>query len=187
MYVSQENTLLVSDLSYLPFQQWEVEFDMDGVLVNFVDSYKELIGVDFFSMESDEERWTLMLEKHPTFFLDAKPLDRGMAVFIYVKMLTKAKVEILTAIPRAVAVPGSTHHKREWSKNNLGEEIKVKFGPYSIDKQYHCKGHKRHVLIDDNHLNCDQWEARGGTAILFTDAKSAIDRLKEIGLVPEIF
>lgn len=56
--------------------------------------------------------------------------------------------------------------------------MKVNFGPYAKDKQYHCE--VGDILIDDSSINIEQWRARGGIGILHTSTDDTIEQLRKL-------
>jgi len=69
----------------------------------------------------------------------------------------------LTAIPKKNDVPWAFYDKAMWAQLRY-PDIPVMFGPYSNDKQHHCKAGD--ILIDDRTINIEQWSAVGGHGIL---------------------
>jgi 5'(3')-deoxyribonucleotidase len=86
---------------------------------------------------------------------------------------------MLTAIPRGNDVFESFHDKIRWM-DKYYPGIEVHFGPYSQDKQDHCKI-AGDILVDDRLDNCEQWRSKGGTAVRVTkDYQSALTELQSI-------
>ena len=71
----------------------------------------------------------------------------------------------LTAIPHNNDMPYVFHDKTQWADKHF-PGIPVFFGPYSTDKQVHCK--PGDILIDDRFDNCASWTAVGGLAHQYT-------------------
>ena len=67
----------------------------------------------------------------------------------------------LTAIPHDDTIPYAIYDKVRWADKHF-PGIPVLFGPYSFDKQLHCK--PRDILIDDRSDNCNDWRMAGGIA-----------------------
>lgn len=68
----------------------------------------------------------------------------------------------LTAIPHTNDVPQVYQDKIEWVQDYY-PDIRVHFGPYSQDKQDHCR--PGDILVDDRRDNCLQWRSRGGLTV----------------------
>lgn len=115
-------------------------------------------------------------------FLEAEPMPDMDLLWKYIQG-NYENVKILTAIPRREHWPECTKQKRNWITKHLGvREDWIRFGPFAEDKQYHCPvGYKHYVLIDDNEMNIEQWNARGGTAIYHTSALDTIGQLQKLG------
>lgn len=68
----------------------------------------------------------------------------------------------LTAVPHGNDIPWAFMDKVLWAQEQF-PDIPVFFGPYSRDKQQHCR--PGDILIDDRRDNCESWRAQGGIAI----------------------
>ena len=75
-------------------------------------------------------------------------------------------VAFLTAVPNGNDVAWAFQDKVHWA-NFYFPGIPVFFGPYSVNKQDHCK--PGDILIDDRLSNCEEWRARGGIAHQYKD------------------
>jgi hypothetical protein len=71
----------------------------------------------------------------------------------------------LTAIPDNNSVPYAIYDKVTWADTHF-PGIPVFFGPYSSDKQVHCRFND--ILIDDRKSNCEEWRSAGGIAHQYT-------------------
>lgn len=150
--------------------------DMDGVLVDFNGRIRELFEKDFVELNND---WVWeQLMKIDNLYLDLKPLEDYIVLWQAIEHLNPL---ILTAIPSKVNMSNVREDKLKWVKNYLGNNIEVKYGPYSINKQEWCKFGD--ILIDDSPLNITQWESRGGHGILHTSAENTIIRLKKLNII----
>lgn len=159
----------------------KIELDLDGVLVDFLGTFERLSGHSWFDPSlTVTDKWDLVITKFPDIYLKANPLPDAWTLWEAVRHLN---VEVLTAIPSLALLTRSTADKRAWVEKYFGPELKVKFGPFAIDKQFHCRGDKGHILIDDSLHNKKQWERKGGTYILHTDSISTIEKLKELGVI----
>lgn len=165
-------------------RDFELEVDLDGVLVDFLGEYRKVMGKDFDFEDPDmtpREKWQELRVKAPGIYASAQPKADALELWNAIKHL---KPSILTAVPSLVPFIRSTRDKRDWVKKHIQEGVNVKFAPYSVDKQYHCNGTSFHVLIDDSEKNCGQWSAKGGIAILHKSAEETIRILKELGILP---
>jgi len=150
--------------------------DLDGTVANFNKKAGEVLGEEFEGCNNDIA-WETLAKYCPTLYRDLELLPDAQEL---INFIWPQHFEILTAIPKKAIFPNVTQHKRDWVRKNIDPKIYVNFGPYSIDKQYHCRNNSN-VLIDDNHMCVDQWIGAGGIGILHTDAKSTIRELKKIG------
>jgi len=146
-----------------------IYLDMDGVVSDF-DGYAEPI-VGFRTLGGvryDQEGWAL-ISANQRVYRDLAEMPEAQRLVKEVCQLARDKgmdVGFLTAIPRQNDVPWVFHDKINWI-NARWPDIPVFFGPYSSDKQVHCKS-PNDVLIDDRPSNIEEWRAAGGKAILHT-------------------
>lgn len=91
------------------------------------------------------------------------------------------QVQILTALPNRahILMPHAARNKIEWAREHINPNIRVHFGPYAQDKQYHFQ-HEHDILIDDMQINIEQWEDVGGSGILYVNNNQAIVELEKI-------
>lgn len=89
------------------------------------------------------------------------------------------KCEILTGVPkprRGITTAGED--KINWVRRLLSNDVVVNI-VWREDKPDYCSG-KDCILIDDYELNIREWENCGGTGLLFNDAASVMEKLKNI-------
>jgi len=140
--------------------------DMDGVVSDF-DAYAEPI-VGFRTpggVRYDQEGWD-KIAANPRLYSLLEPCPGADRLVTTVQDLAEEfgyDVKFLTAIPRQNDVPWAFHDKTEWIKARW-PNIPVWFGPYSNDKQQHCR--PGDILIDDRPSNIYEWNAAGGIGIL---------------------
>ena len=90
----------------------------------------------------------------------------------------------LTAIPHNNDMPWSFQDKVWWAHERF-EGIPVFFGPFSHNKQDHCK--PGDILIDDRTDNCMQWEAKGGKAHIYRTWEACRPWLEQtLNPIPEL-
>jgi 5'(3')-deoxyribonucleotidase len=146
-----------------------IYLDMDGVVSDF-DGYAEPI-VGFRTpggVRYDQEGWTL-ISANQRVYRDLPEMPDAHRLVREVQQLAKDNdmfVAFLTAIPRQNDIPWVHWDKINWI-NARWPGIPVFFGPYSSDKQVHCKS-PNDVLIDDRPSNVEEWRNVGGKAILHT-------------------
>lgn len=161
--------------------------DKDGVLADFhgvLTSRNIGLGVTYYF--KPEETWTA--EQHeeqrviravmdePGFWLTLPKCPGAEALWGFADQLDHT---VLTALPRVCADPARIEReKRLW--------IPQTFGYIPSERIIVCQRHEKaalahgpgHVLVDDMPVNCDEWRAAGGTAILHRDAFDTIHQLK---------
>lgn len=140
-----------------------INIDMDGVLADFEGYCFQKYGNSYSDLPS-QEFWQ---DNNVGLFACLDPLPTAYLLVDEVHKLASTHstdVQILTALPRDFHYPTARTEKRVWTDKYFPELIEVKFGPYAIDKQHHCK--PGDVLIDDNPLNIAQWHLAGGFGIL---------------------
>jgi hypothetical protein len=179
-------------------QQYQIYCDMDGVLVDFVggavdyitrelqegraEELKAEIGRDYITAEDIEmyspnksqpvvDFMYQFLQHHTEFWENLPWMPGGKELWNYIAPYNP---DILTA---AMGY-GSEIGKQAWIDKNLQPEPSKVF--MSHDKYLWSKPNR--ILIDDFTKNTIPWKARGGDAILHTDANKTIQNLKDLGL-----
>ena len=151
--------------------------DMDGVLTDFNKNASEILNASKQEKEkaqqsghwSNEDWQTLKKAKHLF-----RTLPKTNIADDLVDLARKFRddlgwsISILTAVPKGNDVPDSFQDKVEWIQQYY-PDIRVRFGPYSVDKQRHAEPND--ILVDDRKDNCDQWNAAGGIAIKVNEAR----------------
>jgi hypothetical protein len=84
----------------------------------------------------------------------------------YIARNPQYNLRFLTALPHDYSMPFAVYDKVHWGDQYF-PGIPVTIGPFSYDKWRHCKN-AGDILIDDRHSNCEEWEARGGIAHVYT-------------------
>lgn len=145
--------------------------DLDGVLADLIGETNRILSRPASTNDKiSAEEWKHIGENYPRLFKDLKLLPDAGKLY---DLLYFYNPVILTAIPWKVAMEESTTDKRNWVFKHFGY-MEVRFGPYAIDKQHHCK--RGDVLVDDSEMNIKQWKAAGGIGFLYKDYHSfAID------------
>jgi hypothetical protein len=165
-------TELEETVSTEPIQQYQIYCDMDGVLVDFNEGYKNLVGVDPSTINNQEMFWDPIAKKGAAFWITLKWMQDGKQLWDYIK---KYNPKLLSAPSREES---SQIGKRVWVKRELpGTKLILR----SADKKQQFAS-PTSILIDDRVSNINQWIERGGIGILHTDAQSTIEQLKSLGL-----
>ena len=159
---------------------------MDGVLADFDRGIKELCGLPPRNQEiedpkADDRMWDgIQKAEHFYDHLELMPGAKEMFRLLYDKYGNCC--EILTGIPKAKRnIPDARDDKIKWVRRMLSEEIRIHI-VYKEEKKQYCTG-KGCILIDDYSQNIKEWEACGGTGILFTGANETIRTLRSIGVL----
>ena len=165
----------------------KIYIDMDGVLADFDKGCIDLCGVEprkqgwEMNPAEDDARWEKIRGvEHFYDKLDIFPGAKDMFDVLYSKY--GEDFQILTGIPKPRrGIDSAADDKTSWVRRLLSKDIVINI-VYSEEKQRFCTG-KDCILIDDYDRNIGQWEAMGGTGVLFTDTESAMDQLKELGVI----
>ena len=156
--------------------------DMDGVLANFSGFAVENFGNNW-QTEIEKPNWGA-LSHIPNLFAQLNPMEDALELYYSCCEIIgdKNRVQILTALPNRAHMESAARDKIEWAHKHISPDIRVHFGPYAQDKQYH-KRHKFDILIDDSELNITQWESVGGYGIIHENSKKSTDELKSFIMV----
>lgn len=146
--------------------------DMDGVLVDFDDSFKAKYGEYPYNIPK-EQLWEIVITT-PHYWVNLPPKKDAQQL---IDFLERQGFEILTGLPH-YGFDKANVEKRAWIKKHIGEHIKVNCC-LSKDKQNYLK--PKDILIDDREPNIQRWEAEGGIGILHTSAENTIQQLKKYG------
>lgn len=166
-----------------------IYLDMDGVLADFD---KGLIELAHFIKSRDgkltEQEDALLWQAVaavPHFYDLLDPIAGTKEMFDTIYRVYKERLQVLTGIPKPFrGVPTAAEDKTVWMHRLYDPDIKVN-AVYTQDKPQFCIG-KESVLIDDYETNIAAWERAGGTGIRFTDPISTIQKLRELGLLPDV-
>ena len=161
----------------------KIFFDMDGVLADFDRGIRELCGIPSLNQEAadkaaDERMWAAVRDTdHFYDRLELMPGAEKMFRLLYKKY--GSCCEILTAIPKAErGITSAGEDKIRWVRRLLSENIPVHI-VYKEEKKNYCTG-KDCILIDDYSTNIKDWEAFGGTGILFKNAAETLRALRSL-------
>ncbi len=164
----------------------KIYFDMDGVLSDFNKGIVELCKMEAPTQNPNtpeyDERMFSAMRKVDRFYFRLDPIENTLGLFKEVQDICGDKVEILTAIPKAIRnIIGADTDKLEWVRKYLGYEVKVNI-VLRRDKPKFAKG-SNYLLIDDTPNNIESWRKAGGDDLLFKDAESARIELKLRGIL----
>lgn len=156
-----------------------INLDMDGVIADFYGYVHDNISPTIREL-SPRQQWEL-IATHPHIYRKLSPMPDAGELVKHLKHLSRqyhAQIHILTGIPSMVDMPHAMVDKQQWIEQHFPSLSNVvKFGPYSINKQWHAS--IGDVLIDDRLLNIQQWNARGGYGIQHISTSRTVMHLHE--------
>ena len=158
-------------------QQYTIYCDMDGVLTNFDKQFKELSGgiapKDYEDKYGKDAFWSLISEGGVGYWVGMPWMPNGKQLWEYI---SKYNPIILSAPSRENE---SRLGKRLWVRNNLKPKPKLILASAANKPNYSTRNK---ILIDDRPDTIDNWNAKGGTGILFKSTSQVIEELKKLGL-----
>ena len=148
-----------------------IYLDMDDVVADWHSRAQEILKLRVVK-DSDripQEEWD-RLKDHIRFYRDL-PVMEGAHELVdmckeYIARNPQYTLRFLTALPHDYSMPLAVYDKVHWGDKHF-PGIPVTIGPFSYDKWRHCKN-AGDILIDDRYSNCEEWEARGGIAHVYT-------------------
>lgn len=162
----------------------KIYFDMDGVLADFDRGVEELCGVPCpeqgksRTQEEDDLMWERM-RSVDRFYDRLEPMPGALELFGILRARYGDRVEILTGIPkpkRGILTAGVD--KITWVHRLLGEDVVVNI-VYRAEKVNYCKG-PGCILIDDLPVNISEWQAAGGTGILYRGPEETLKLIENM-------
>lgn len=161
----------------------KIYFDVDGVLADFDLGVKEICGLEPLDQahkkEADDDKMWEAIKEAGHFYDMLKPMPGALAMFNTLYEKYGDKCEILSGIPKPRrGITTSGEDKTNWAHRLLRKDLKVNIVFREEKKNYVTS--KGCILIDDLKKNIDEWEAAGGTGIMFTDAKKVIEMIEKI-------
>ena len=154
---------------------YKIHLDMDGVITDFDNQFKELTGMmpnDFESKYGIKGFWEAIDKAGVGFWRGMKWMPDGEELYNKVSQFDH---ELLSSPSRG---DSSKIGKRLWRRDKT-PNTKLTLA-YSANKKNYAA--PNHILIDDRADNINQWKNAGGIGILHTSTASTIAKLKELGL-----
>jgi len=152
-----------------------IYLDMDGVVADFDTTARAIMRATLEEQHQANEqghwpdaKWREVL-KHQDVFRILPKMPRADELVNLAKQFRDElgyELRMLTAIPGKNDFPEVFQDKIDWMSEHY-PGIRVCFGPYAADKQFHCKS-PRDILVDDRPSNIEEWRARGGIAVHVT-------------------
>lgn len=155
--------------------KYTIYCDMDGVLVNFVQGYKELTGIDTSKyVKGDASFWTPVDEAGAEWWANLDWMPDGPTLWNYIK---KYNPYILSSPSRSQT---SRVGKDAWCKIHIPNQYKKLLLYPRHEKQKFAA--PNHILIDDMASTIKEWNNKGGIGILHKSAATTIFALKALNL-----
>ena len=161
-----------------------IYLDLDGVLADFGLAARTLLkksddNLDINGRWPDTDWISIRDQQH--FYRDLPLMPRSLEMVTLARGFRDTlgwELYMLTAIPHKNDMHHVFHDKIDWVADHF-PDIRVHFGPYSEDKQYHCT--PGDILVDDRTSNCEEWRAQGGVAVkVDRNYGLALDKLAQI-------
>jgi hypothetical protein len=175
-------------------KRYTIFCDMDGVLVNFDEGYKQLTGMSTHHADAQGKKdfWKLFRQSlkdknisEESFWADLDWQPGGKELWDFISPYNPY---VLTAPAVNFDFPEELRYDRDVNESILGKLDWVKRLP-NMRKIYFAAAKNKakfagpnNILIDDRKDTIDAWNAKGGIGILHTTAASTIAQLKELGL-----
>jgi hypothetical protein len=168
--------------------------DMDGVLVDFDEGYKELTGVTTQHADSQgkNEFWSLFRDSlknkdisERSYWANLDWMPDGKQLWDYIKDYNPY---VLTAPSVNFDIPFEERYKIENNESMQGKTEWVQRLPNMRKIYFRSAARKadfagpNKILIDDRKDTIDSWNANGGIGILHTSTANTIKQLQELGL-----
>jgi hypothetical protein len=168
--------------------------DMDGVLVDFDEGYKELTGVTTQHADSQgkNEFWSLFRDSlknkdisERSYWANLDWMSDGKQLWDYIK---EYNPYVLTAPSVNFDIPFEERYKVENNESMQGKTEWVQRLPNMRKIYFRSAARKadfagpNKILIDDRKDTIDSWNANGGIGILHTSTANTIKQLQELGL-----
>jgi hypothetical protein len=154
---------------------YKIFLDMDGVLVNFDEQFKELTGQypkDYESTHTPDEFWGEIDGAGVGFWRGMKWMPGGEALYNRASQFD----HVLLSSPSRSEV--SKIGKRLWRRDKTPNTKLI------LARSYNKKNYAapNHILIDDREDNIQQWVSAGGIGILYQSPEQVNAELDKLGL-----
>jgi len=168
--------------------------DMDGVLVDFDEGYKELTGMSTQHADSQgkKEFWKAFRQglinkdiSEESYWANLDWMPDGKQLWDYIK---EYNPYVLTAPAVNFDLPDDQRYSQEYNESIKGKLDWIQRLP-NMRKIYFRSASRKadfagpgKILIDDRKDTIDSWNANGGIGILHTSTANTIKQLQELGL-----
>jgi hypothetical protein len=175
-------------------KKYVVFCDMDGVLVDFDEGYKQLTGVTTQHADSQgkNEFWGLFRDSlknkdisERSYWANLDWMSDGKQLWDYISPYNPY---VLTAPSVNFDIPFEERYKMENNESMQGKTEWVQRLPNMRKIYFRSAARKadfagpNKILIDDRKDTIDSWNANGGIGILHTSTANTIKQLQELGL-----
>ena len=175
-------------------KKYTIFCDMDGVLVDFDEGYKQLTGMSTQHVNAQDKSnfWKAFRQglvdkdiSEESFWTNLDWQPGGKELWDYI---APYKPYVLTAPAVNFDLPDDQRYSQEYNESMKGKLNWVQRLP-NMRKVYFAAAKNKpkfarpnHILIDDRKDTIDAWNANGGIGILYQSAQQVIDDLKKLGL-----
>ena len=164
--------------------EYKVYLDMDGVLADFDQRFKDLSGMEpkeFENKYGKKAFWNLIDEDNKiSFWVGIKPMEGATKLVNAVK---DYNYELLTS---PSAKKQSYLGKILWVRNHTGSVFpsKPRINFKRAKEKHEIKSNlsQKDILIDDREDTIGRWNAAGGTGIVYKSIGQVLSDLKKLGL-----
>jgi hypothetical protein len=175
-------------------EKYVIFCDMDGVLVDFDEGYKQLTGVTTQHADSQgkNEFWGLFRDSlknkdisERSYWANLDWMSDGKQLWDYISPYNPY---VLTAPSVNFDIPFEERYKVENNESMQGKTEWVQRLPNMRKIYFRSAARKadfagpNKILIDDRKDTIDSWNANGGIGILHTSTANTIKQLQELGL-----
>ena len=154
---------------------YKIYLDMDGVLVDFDQQFKDLTGMmprEFEAKHGSTGFWEAIDKAGVGFWRGMSWMPGGEALY---NRASQFDHELLSSPSRSEL---SKIGKRLWRRDKT-PSTKLTLSRSYLKKNYAAPNH---ILIDDREDNIQQWRDAGGIGILYTSANQVNTELDKLGL-----
>lgn len=160
-----------------------IYFDMDGVLADFDRGVRELCHREPLdqstSTEADNDALWAAVRQVPHFYGQLEPIPGSLEMLRTLYEEIGDRCQILTGIPKPRrSIEHAGEDKVAWIHRLVSEDMQVHI-VYREEKRQYCTG-PQDILVDDYDKNIREWQAAGGTGILFRDPEQAMQEIRDI-------
>ena len=164
--------------------EYKVYLDMDGVLADFDQRFRDISGMeprDFENKYGRKEFWNLIDEENKIKFWVGIPVMDGAAALV--NAVKDYDYELLTS---PSAKKQSYLGKILWVKNHTGSVFpskpRINFKRAKEKHEVKPQLSQTDILIDDREDTIGRWNAAGGTGIVYKSIGQVLNDLKKLGL-----